>query len=344
VIVPALDTTGLVNVAVDIGRGALAAGHDVSLLHLGGPVTRTDLGAFPDVRRFRPSDLPGLSGIVHTHGLRPDLLGWMISWNPRCRLVTTIHGHFPLHLSFDYAPWKVQWAWAAWSRAIARFDRRVCISSTMQRHYARMLPGLSFDVAYNFRSVDPAPPPALPLSLDPWIDRQRGAGRLVLAYVGALSNRKNVQALFEALQGAPELSLVTCGEGALQPWCASRLADDPEFAARVLMLGQLPGPDRVVARCDMLVMPSHAEGMPLAVLEAARVMRPSLMSNIAVHRELAGLGMGEVFERHRFRDFVQKARRLASRTPDPALGALWEERFSEGRGFQRYADIFARDD
>lgn len=337
-ITPSADRTGPTNVAVEVGRAAVVAGWNVSLLYLSGATDRDDLEGFSEVRRLRPSDLFMRSGVIHTHGLRPDLVGWLFSWNPRCTVMTTLHGHFPHHLAFDYPGWKVHLAWAVWSRALARFDHRVCISVTMRRFYRRYLPKLTFDLAYNFRSDDLSRPAVTPSSFEPWLITQRQAGRIVLAYVGSLSTRKNVQPLLEAVRAAPELSLVVCGNGPLRDQLTAQ-ARSGQFGDRVLLLGHQPQPECIVAASDMLVLASHAEGLPLVVLEAARVGRPSLMSNIAVHRELAGLGLGLVFERHGFSNFREQAHALARRTSDAAIGRLWKERFSDEVGFQQYEFI-----
>jgi len=338
IVVPALDETGPVNVACDIGRAAAAAGWRVRIFSLAEGNARNDTGFAAEIRRLKVRDLWSLEGIVHTHCLRPDFLAWFFSWNRKCRLITTLHGHFPDHFRFDYSDWKVGLAWWALSRTLSRFDERVCISQTMQRFYRRRLPGLSYRLAYNFRSApagagNPSP------DIAGWIERQRAAGRIVLAYVGSLSERKNVRALVDAVIKHDDLCLVACGEGPARPVLEERL-EAGDLQGRVLLAGYQPAPAAVVAASDMLVLASHAEGLPLVVIEAARVGRPSLMSNIAVHREMASMGLGAVFDRHGFSDFAAQARRLAARCSPDAIREVWSRNFSEAAGFQRYSDIF----
>jgi len=208
----------------------------------------------------------------------------------------------------------------------------------MCRYYRRSLPDLSFNLAYNFRASEEATSLKAPSSFETWLTCQRAANRTVLAYVGSLSTRKNVQPMLEAVIRDPDLCLVVCGDGPLKTWFTERMTSGT-LEDRLLFLGQQLHPLPIVARSDMLVLPSHAEGLPLVVLEAASVCRPTLMSNIAVHRELATLGLGMVFDRHKFTDFSEKAQALALRTPDATLGKLWEERFSSSMGFDRYNKI-----
>lgn len=340
-ITPRADRTGPTNVAVDIGRAALAAGWETSLLYLSGEPSRADTNGFSAVRRFRLRDLWQLKGVVHTHCLRPDLVGWFLTWNRRCEVVTTLHNYFKIDLAFDHRRSAVQIAWWLWSRAISRFAHRVCISATMQRYYRRELPALGFDLAYNFRGPskratrDDAP--AFPA----WLEMQRAKGHLVLAYVGSLSPRKNLSRMLDALGSMPEMALVLCGEGPQGFALRARAAQD-DLAGRVLFVGQIGAPADVLGASDLLVLPSLAEGLPLVILEAAQAGRPTLMSNIAVHRELAHLGFGQTFDRHRFTDFRTKAHALAGApggSPDPRLVELWQKRFSVETGFRQYADL-----
>ena len=342
IIVPRADYTGPTNVAVDIGSAAVKSGWSVTLLYLSGSPIRSDLSIFKSVRRFRFSDLLRLKGIVHSHGFRPDLVGWMLTWNPHCTVVTTLHGHFPGHLAFDYPTYKVLFAWCLWSKALHRFDRRICISNTMIRFYERQFRGLSFDLAYNFRS-DHGEKHSLPSpQAINWIQKQRSENRIVLLYAGSLSSRKNTNALLDAVLSSNDLSLMICGDG------PERIAMSQKVELRspenqVFFAGHVNNVKSFLNQCDMLVLPSHAEGLPLVVLEAASLGIPSLMSNLAIHRELASKGFGETFNRHSFFDLRCKAlllkadRKLDS---DTRRVNLWKAQFSPLAGFGQYEKIF----
>lgn len=337
-LVPRLDRTGPCNVAVDIGQAAAAAGWTVTLLFLSGDSRRDDLAGFAVVRRFRLSDVIRLRGVVHTHCLRPDLVGALLTWNRRCVVLTTLHNYFLIDLGFDHRRWQVRLAWFFWKHAIARMHRRVCISNAMRRYYRRLLPGQTFELAYNFRPSLGATAQETDADISRWMTSQRSAGRICLAYVGSLSQRKNLLALIQAIARSPELALVVCGQGPLRPALEQAIAAQ-HVSDRVALAGQVAQPAAVLAVADLLVLPSHAEGLPLVVIEAARLGVPSLLSNIAVHRELAVLGLGLTFDRHGFKDLSLKARQLANRAT-PAFRrevvALWQEHFSPEVGFARY--------
>jgi glycosyltransferase involved in cell wall biosynthesis len=344
VIVPRADRTGPTNVAVDIGLAAAANGWNVTLLYLSGSPTRNDLGVFCSVRKFRFIDLFRIEGIVHSHGLRPDLAAWLFTWNPRCVVASTLHGHFPGHLAFDYSQHKANVAWWIWSRALTRFDHRICISKTMVRFYKRQFRNVSLELAYNFRADDPVEDNGISREMLEWLKQQRSAGRIVLLYAGSLSARKNVLALVEAILESEGISLLMCGEGA-ERHCISERVEARAPESRVLLVGHVRNIKAYLRVCDILVLPSHAEGLPLVVLEAASEGVPSLMSNLTVHRELAGLGFGDTFDRFSFHDFQGKALLLArERSPesDARRVHLWNTRFSPRQGFARYAELLTQ--
>lgn len=336
-ITPRLDTTGPCNVAAELAQAALTRGWQVRWLYLSPGPGRDDLGGLHEVRRLRITDLWRLSGLVHTHCLRPDLLGALLAGSSRRTVITTVHNNFLADLRHGYPGWKVRLAWSLWRRAVARLDRRFCVSQASQRHYARLAPELRFDVAYNFRAS--ARNGALPAPLSTWVAAQRAAGRTVLAYVGTLSTLKNVAALLPAVAAAPELALVLCGDGPLRPTlesAAKGLRDRIHFAGHVAQ----PGP--VLEQADALLLPSLTEGMPLVVVEALRAGCPCLLSNIAVHRELVALGAGLTFDHRSFTDFHAQLRTLLTRaTPEYRMGLrrLWENHFSSAAGFTPYAAL-----
>jgi len=336
-ITPRLDSTGPCNVAAELAQAALARGWRVCWLYLSPGPGRADVGGLHEVRRLRISDLWGLSGLVHTHCLRPDLLGALLAGSSRRTVITTVHNNFLADLRHGYPGWKVRLAWSLWRRAVARLDRRFCVSKASQRHYARLAPELRFEVAYNFRAPQSDGTPPAPLSA--WLAAQRAAGRTVLAYVGTLSTLKNVAALLPAVASTPELALLLCGDGPLRPGLESAARG---LGDRVRFAGHVPHPGPLLEQADALLLPSLTEGLPLVVVEALRAGCPCLLSNIAVHRELAALGAGLTFDHRRFTDFHAQLRALLARaTPGYRAGLkrLWENRFSPAAGFAPYAAL-----
>lgn len=104
-----------------------------------------------------------------------------------------------------------------------------------------------------------------------------------LLFVGRLEKEKGLVELLEAhriLQETshPSLSLVIAGAGSLQNSLARRAQSNPD----ILCTGARP-PEEIalfLAACDVLVLPSWAEGTPNVILEAFAAGRPVVACNV----------------------------------------------------------------
>jgi glycosyltransferase involved in cell wall biosynthesis len=106
-------------------------------------------------------------------------------------------------------------------------------------------------------------------------ERLAGAD-LVIGYLGRLDPEKGIRPLLEAFQKAalgPSARLLVAGDGVLRPLVERAAAHDP----RIVNLGRLVG---VPARADfwrsidLFCLPSTAEGLSIAMLEAMATGRP----------------------------------------------------------------------
>jgi glycosyltransferase involved in cell wall biosynthesis len=107
-------------------------------------------------------------------------------------------------------------------------------------------------------------------------------GRLVRAKLGVLW-----PALAQLLHCRPRAVAVLCGDGDERV----RLADAISragWAARCRLLGYRPDAWALMRAADVLVSASEHEGLPNAVAEAMAAGCPTVLSDIAAHRELAG--------------------------------------------------------
>jgi glycosyltransferase involved in cell wall biosynthesis len=117
-------------------------------------------------------------------------------------------------------------------------------------------------------------------------------GVIRLGFLGRLSPEKNplfllelARRLDERAPGRWELSIA--GDGPQRAELESGLAG---LGGRtpVIWLGETDGPDPLLREVDLLLVPSHREGQPLAVLEAMARGIPVIARDVAVLRELIG--------------------------------------------------------
>lgn len=111
---------------------------------------------------------------------------------------------------------------------------------------------------------------------------------IIVLAVGALVHRKGYDVLLDAFfdpAGPQQARLWIAGEGEQRATLAARIADQG-LEDRVQLLGQRSDIPDLLAACDLFAMPSRAEGLGIAALEAMAAGRPVVASRVG--------GLGEV--------------------------------------------------
>jgi glycosyltransferase involved in cell wall biosynthesis len=108
--------------------------------------------------------------------------------------------------------------------------------------------------------------------------------RTCLAFVGALSPEKNVGTAIEAAQGLPGAVLLIAGDGPDRERWEGLGGGSTEL--EVAWLGSLADPWPVYAAADLLLLPSHSEGMPAAIIEAGLTGTASVATKVGAVPEL----------------------------------------------------------
>ena len=114
-------------------------------------------------------------------------------------------------------------------------------------------------------------------------------GEIGVVSAGKLHRNKGpqilVDALPELLRGAPRARLLLAGTGPLRD-ALERRARELGVEERVRFLGLRQDMLRVLAACDLFVLPSRNEGLSLAVAEAMASRLACVLSPIAPHLEM----------------------------------------------------------
>lgn len=147
-----------------------------------------------------------------------------------------------------------------------------------------------------------------------------GSGRIL--FVGRLAAVKGVPLLFDALKRLlpdhPGASLTVIGDGPARAELEA-MAAEPPLAGRVSFLGYRGQAEvaEELARSDMLVLPSFAEGVPVVLMEAMASRMPVIASQVAGIPELIRDGeSGHVVPAG---DVDSLADRMGRLLADPAL-------------------------
>lgn len=270
---------GAERILVSAYRGARAAGHEVFVAAAPGPLADeldTEPYPLPVVGR-RVSKLPAAAaGIRHAlKETQPDVIH---AHNPTMALATglvTFRGRRPPGLvSLQGSP-EEDWPGAV---RLVRFSGLAAVACGPGVEAALAQHGLP-PLATVPNAVSAAPPPAdrAELELEP-------GTRLVLA-VGRLVEQKNHALAIRALAEIPDATLAIAGQGHLREEL-ERLAEETGVGDRVRFLGMRPDARSLMGAADVVVMPSHWEGLPLAALETLASGTPLVATDVRGLREL----------------------------------------------------------
>ena len=76
------------------------------------------------------------------------------------------------------------------------------------------------------------------------------------------------------------MSFVVAGDGSGADVLRATIDDSPYLRARARLLGWYPDVAAVYAACDLVLLTSDNEGMPLSLIEAAAAGRPSVTTRV----------------------------------------------------------------
>ncbi len=194
---------------------------------------------------------------------------------------------FPVVLRPEGAGATGDLAWQGWGRfghAIGRRCREADAVVAISRAVAEELTAAGYDPA---RIV--SLPNGVPVPDEPWRRRHdwREAPRAV--FVGRLAPEKGLRTLVRAwptvLAEHPNARLTLVGEGPERPSLEALIAD-LGLAGAVDLPGASPDPGPSLRAADLFLLPSHEEGMSVALLEAMALGVPLVASAIAGNRSL----------------------------------------------------------
>ena len=115
------------------------------------------------------------------------------------------------------------------------------------------------------------------------LDRLGNAeGRLTIGSIGALRPEKNLTHLIRAVAALPAefpARLVIAGEGPEKPRLAA-LTAELGIADRVVLMGSIDRPERLLAYFDVFALSSNTEQMPYSILEAMAAGLPIVATDV----------------------------------------------------------------
>jgi len=117
--------------------------------------------------------------------------------------------------------------------------------------------------------------------------------QLLVLTIGSLSRQKAYARLLDAFapiaEADPYARLLIAGEGPLRPVLEARIADG--LAGSVRLLGARDDAADLLEACDVFVLSSEREGLPITLIEAMRAGRPAVSTRIGGTAEVVEDGV-----------------------------------------------------
>ena len=213
--------------------------------------------------------------IVHPHEGSSDIVACAMRAIHRVPIVTTAHGFISNSAKQRFMIWLD-------TRAMRRFDRVIAVSGKMQRDLlAAGVPASRVTVLHNAIVLENYRRTGETGALDAVVGRP--LPRPALVSIGRLSPEKGhadlVDALAKVAATGRRITAVFAGDGPSRADLTARIQ-----AAGLQDWIHLPGyvqqPARLLQEADLMVLPSHTEGLPNAALEAFAMEVPVLATRV----------------------------------------------------------------
>jgi glycosyltransferase involved in cell wall biosynthesis len=204
------------------------------------------------------------AAVLCCHGYKPDIIGWPAARRAGVPVISVAHG-------WTGATLKVR-VNEAIDRLVFRWvDRVVCVS---QRQACKMrqagVPPQRLAVIRNAIDADALPPPD-PVYRDLLRSLLPIDCRNIIGAAGRLSPEKGFDQMVEAaalvIRQRPNTGFVLFGDGPLRERLAAQIAA-AGLQQRFVLAGFRSDLGRFLPHCDVAVLPSYTEGLPVVVLEA----------------------------------------------------------------------------
>ena len=193
--------------------------------------------------------------VIHAHGYKADVYGWLAMRKTGIPLVSSCHTWYDNDLS-------VKVYGAVDRRILRRFAGVVAVSEEVRLRLLKS--GVSAgQIRLIYNGVDPSPFAAI----EPW----KRQGTLRVGLVGRLATEKGIDLFLAAavrvLRTLPETEFVVAGDGPDRAMLET-LLQNFGLASKVRLVGRVSNMPTFYESLDVLVSSSRQEGLPVALLEA----------------------------------------------------------------------------
>lgn len=213
--------------------------------------------------------------IVHAHEAKSDVIVYLASWFHRAPIMTTLHGWIG-----NSAKQRVLIGLD--KRVVQRFDLVLAVSGQIMRDmHAAGMRNARLQVMHNAIVVERYARTGTSGYLRELLGLD--VPKPIMTAIGRLSLEKGHADLIEALglvaARGGDIRLVLAGDGPERGSLEAKV-DALGLRDRVFFAGYIQQPPRLIEEIDLMVLPSHTEGLPNAALEALVMDVPVLATRV----------------------------------------------------------------
>ncbi len=217
--------------------------------------------------------------ILHTHGYKNDLIGFVATRGTNCKIVSTPHG-------WTQKPDLKLWCYEMLNRLIFPFfDAVVPLSDDLYNQICS-IPGTRRRVHFIMNGVDINEINNVK-NIDSQLLSMKKNGAVIIGYIGRLTHGKGLETLFKAVAqfGLPSWHVILIGEGEQLNELES-MAQKLGIREQVFFLGFRQDRISCLKGFDVFVLPSRSEGIPRCLMESMTAGVPVVASDIPGCRQL----------------------------------------------------------
>ncbi len=294
--------------------------------------------------RLRRLLASGRFDVAHVHGLKAVLLAAAATW-PRSPIpvVYTLHNALPAATPGMRGYWREM----ALRQALRQAAALIVVSQAQAAdlRQRRLLPAERVQVVPNGISLAALDDPALPAPAETRSALGIGPGEIMVLTVARAIAGKGLDDLIDAALMVDAPRFVVAGDGPEKNRLQARAAA-AGLGERVQFLGHRTDIPALLHAADIFLLPSHMEGMPLAIMEAMAARLPVVATAVGGVPEVVVDGQTGLLVPHRQPAALAAA--VARLAAEPELRhrlgeagrALVEERFTVERMLAAVAAVY----
>lgn len=279
---------GAQRVCIDLCNTACVEGHSVAVASMAGGYLWEQL--IPNVRQYQlkhmvkpihpTQDCKVLfeinrvlreykPDIIHLHSSKAGVLGRIASFFHPHRIVYTVHGFDSIRLKYRvFLPLeKILQFFSGAIVGVSQYDKNNLYSEKIQKNVHVVHNGI--------RNQETSLPECFPVEIE---------GQKIILTIARISPPKKIQLFLDVAKQLPEYTFIWIGGDNNCP--AEKLNETYGAPNNVYLLGDIPEASRFIHLCDLFVLFSNYEGLPMTIIEAMGKKKAIVASAVGGINEL----------------------------------------------------------